>query len=110
MLEAYPVSHLSLQLRVAEAIPCLEGKEFHHQHGVYVGASSSGCLVMVHGLDDGYECVPVYEWFDLCEFVAVFLYFFVGFSENVGFEGAHMCLKVQVIYMSTRGGVETVKT
>ena len=49
---------------------------------------------MVHGFDDGAERVPVYEWFDLCEFVALFLYLFVGFSEGVCFEGGHGCFLV----------------
>ena len=77
MSEADSIVDLSLQFGVAEAIPCLENEEFHHKHGVHVGASSAGALVGVHGLYDGCELVPVYEWFCFCEFVAVFGCFFV---------------------------------
>ena len=65
-LEAQPVIHLPLQLRVTQPVPCLEDEELHHHHRVCVGASSRWALVAVHGLDDGCEGVPVDEGFDRC--------------------------------------------
>ena len=74
------ITCLSLQLRVAETIPCLEYEEFHHKLGVRVGASSVGVLVVVYGLYDGCEGFPVDQFFGFSWFVAVFGCFMVYFS------------------------------
>ena len=68
-VEADAVVGLAFQLGVAEAVPVLEDQHFHHHHRVDVGSASLGALVVVEGLDDGGEGVPVYEGLYLCEFV-----------------------------------------
>lgn len=88
-METDPVVGLALQLGVTEAIPLLEDEHLHHHHGVIVGSASLGGLVGVEALDDWCELVPIYEWFDLCEFVSEFLDFFVGFSEEVRVKRVH---------------------
>ena len=108
-MEADAVVGLALQLRVAQAIPCLEDQQFHHHHWVHVGSASSWALVGVEALDDGCECVPVYEWFYFGEFVSEFLDFFVGFSVDVGVEGFHVLFQVQVINKPIRGGENSEK-
>jgi len=54
-----------------------------------LGLPPRGGFVGVEALDDRCELVPVYVWFYFCEFVAEFLYFFVGFSEQVRVKRVH---------------------
>jgi len=61
--EADAVRGLSLQLGVAEAVPCLEDEELHYQHLVHVRPAASLRVVGVHGFDDGSEALPVYLLF-----------------------------------------------
>jgi len=61
--EADAVRGLSLQLGVAEPVPCLEDEELHYQHLVHVRPAASLRVVGVHGFDDGSEALPVYLLF-----------------------------------------------
>jgi len=81
VLEVDAVQGLPLQFGVAEAVPFLEHQQLHHHHWIHVGSASSGGVVGVEALYDGAEGFPVYEWFNFCEFVALFLHFFVDLSE-----------------------------
>jgi hypothetical protein len=59
MLEADAVDHLTLHLRVAEPVPCLEDEYLDHHYGVQVWSAALGSLVIKEVLDDGSELFPV---------------------------------------------------
>ena len=59
--EADAVVRLAFQLGIREAVPALEDQHLHHHDGVDVWSASLGALVVVEGLDDWGEGLPVYE-------------------------------------------------
>jgi len=91
-LEAKAVVHLPLQLQVAQPVPLLEHEELRHHHLVHVGPASPRGVVAVDGLYDGSEGLPVYEFVDAGEPVAVLPDVLVGLSQHIGPECGHVCL------------------
>ena len=63
--------------------PLPEYRHLHPSHRVDVGSASSLGLVVVHGGYDGGEGLPVEAFLRFCEFVPVFGYVLVGFSEHI---------------------------
>jgi len=53
---------LGLKLGIAEAVSLLEYEEFHRDHFI-VGSASLGAFIVVVGLGDGSEGLPIYEGF-----------------------------------------------